>query len=171
MSPPPSTAQASAGPDAVTPYSVESCSARPTTVQAVPSQCSVTESYVPPSPISGFSWSPTAQISVAETAVTARRLMPPPLALTIGAATVDQAVPSQCSMMSPPPAAGVPTAHTSLAATAVTPWSAVCPGLDTTDQLVPFQCSINDSYGQHAAPPSPRRPTAQRSLLATPAIE
>src|SRR5690348_2595740 len=142
----------------------------PVSVQTLPFQCSVTESYVPPSPISGFSWSPTAQISVAETAVTARRLMPPPLALAIGAATVDQAVPFQRSMMAPPPAAGVPTAHTSLAATAVTPWSAVRPGLGTTDQLAPFQCSINDSYGQHTAPPSPRWPTAQRSLLATPAM-
>src|SRR6516165_2796780 len=91
----------------------------------------------------GFSFSPTAQASLAERALTpASTSRDPP-----GMATRDQVLPFQCSVRSPP------TAHASVADTALTPFRWLLTedvvgvdGLGTLLQEWPFQCTISVAY-------------------------
>src|SRR5712692_7231686 len=164
----PSTAQTSVDPGAVTEGRYEFRENSDETVHAVPFQCSV---IVLPALVSGFFSSPTAQMSVADTAAIPRREMVPPFAFIDGAETFAHLVPSQCSMMSVMLGlVWTATAQTLFADRAVTPNSSFTSGLETTDQLAPSQCSISERRGLKV-PPSPARPTAQTSLPATPDME
>src|SRR6266571_509882 len=127
-----------------------------TTLQLVPSQCRVSvcsEKLV--------SANPTAQMSVAETAVTPFRKP-----TCFGALTRRQLVPFQCSMSGGVAVLTFPTAQTSLVETAATPRRAsfeLALGLATTLQAVPFQWRVRVCWLVS--------PTAQTSLaetLATP---
>src|SRR5690349_20606900 len=126
MRPLPSTAQTSAEPEAVTDGRYEFRENSDETVQAVPFQCSV---IVLPAFVRGFFSSPTAQLSVADTAATARKEMAPPFAFIDGAGTFAHLVPSQCSTMSVTLGlVWTATAQTLFAARAVTPNSSFTPG-------------------------------------------
>src|ERR1700686_2102739 len=125
-------------------------------VPALPFQCSV---IVEPALVCGFCWSPTAQMSVAETAATPRREMKPPTAFIEGADTFAHEVPFQCSTMSD--TFGLvwkATAQTLLVARAVTPKRGVSPGLETIVQLLPFQCAMR--VKRPMALGSSKKPTA-----------
>src|SRR5260370_28832591 len=107
---------------------------------------------------------PTAQISLAEMAVTAERRRVSPL---FGGAlgTTLHFVPFQCRISADPLLPAVPpTAQTLLGARAVIPERGDVPGLETTLQAVPFQCSIRLVSSTWFGP---RPPTAQISLAET----
>src|SRR6266581_5573715 len=105
--------------------------------------------------------SPTAQTSLAETAVTPFRKP-----TCLGALTRRQLVPFQCSMSGGVAVLTFPTAQTSVVETAATPRRAsfeLALGLATALHAVPFQCSVSVCWLVS--------PTAQTSLaetLATP---
>src|SRR6266571_1951966 len=109
------TAQMSLAETAVTPASSLVCVLAlglETTLQLVPSQCSIRVCAIP-EPVRAKV--PTAQTSVVETATTPRRTLPVP---AVGLATTLHFFPSQCSMsacMSPLAVVNSPTAHTSVA--------------------------------------------------------
>src|SRR4029077_12017235 len=78
------------------------------------------------------------------------------------AATVDHAVPSQCSVTPTPRAVmSLPTAHTSPGPLPHTPRRETVVPLVTADQAVPFQCAM--------APPAPTAHTSSGPLPHTPA--
>src|SRR5579863_9567676 len=137
-----------------------------TTVQAAPSQCSVSIRVVPPK--SGPApRQPTVQMSFGATAL---MLPSPPPVGEAGLATWVQLMPSQCRMRGwfdasvpwPGPSPTRPTAQASFGVMAVTP-SRKPPGeSDGTvmvDQALPFQCLISGCGWNQSVPP-----TAQTSL-------
>src|SRR5947208_2624688 len=101
-----------------------------TTLQVLPFHCSINV----PLPLS-----PTAQTSLVVAAVTALRTP-----ACLGALTVRQLVPFQCSMSGGDPMTVNPTAQTSLVAAAATPSSLpfATVGLETMLHALPFQCSV-----------------------------
>src|SRR5579885_3175325 len=111
--------------------------------QLVPSQCTANWSETASPKL------PTAQMSLAEMAVIPWRkvLFAPTSVGTL--ATIDQLVPSQCSMrgLLLKPSSNQPTAQTLVAERATTPcrladWTNGGLGLATADQVLPFQCSM-----------------------------
>src|SRR5436305_4779822 len=104
--------------------------------------------------------SPTAQISLVETAATPLRK---PACLVL---TMRQLEPFQCSMSGGVLSAVFPTAQTSLVETAATPRRAsleLTLGLDTTLHALPFQCSVSVCWLV-----SPTAQTSLAEMLATP---
>src|SRR5437660_258413 len=106
-----------------------------TTLHFLPFQCSISVCWTP----LALMKSPTAQTSLVETAVTPFRTP-----ACLGALTVRQLVPFQCSISGGDPITVNPTAQTSLVETAATPSSLpfATLGLGTTLHALPFQCSV-----------------------------
>src|SRR6266702_4238344 len=119
-----------------------------TTSHWEPSQCSTNEAFC--MPLLPGCMCPTAQMSLAATAVTAVRALSEVPGLGLG--TTLQLVPSQCSVsvrgaVDTLGSKCSPTAQASVGDVAVTPYSSLtsCPtlGLGVTLQLVPSQCSMS----------------------------
>src|SRR5262249_41345593 len=137
-----------------------------TTLQLVPSQCSISVCVA----LLALGWKPpTAHTSVPETAVTPfSSLFCVP---GLGLGTTLHVRPFQCSVRvcaGPNPATvKLPTAQTSLLETAATPSRMLSAppglGLGTTLHLWPFQCSASVSRGLPEA--AWKNPTAQTSVL------
>src|SRR5881227_601405 len=95
--------------------------------------------------------------------------------LRLGLGTIDQAVPSQCSVRvrGTVPLLNCPTAQMSLgdlAATAARPLPFVpILGLGTTDQVVPSQCSVRVCMGTPGPAVLPTAHTSLGAMAATPA--
>src|SRR5947209_3709532 len=109
---------------------------------------------------------PTAQTSLADTAVTpVRKLFPFVVGNGFGLGTRRQEVPSQCSASVASVTPTAPTAQASPGETAATPRRSFRPeptfALATTDHLMPFQCSVS----VRSTDPTTWNPTAHASVL------
>src|SRR5271166_5973840 len=135
-----------------------------TTLQLVPSQCSISVWPVASELLTGTVASPTAQALFGARATTDERKGSMP---GDGADTTLQAVPFQCriSTWSEVERPALPTAQTSVLEVPETPvrWELRRPGVETMLHCVPFQCSTS---GVVVLLPVP---TAHTSLLDTPA--